>query len=50
MPDFTITVRNNGPLPLEGDIAILDQAGNGLRLGVRGLRAAPAGAEGLTPW
>jgi CDGSH-type Zn-finger protein len=33
MPDFKITVRNDGPLRLEGDIAILDQGGQpwGLR-------------------
>jgi CDGSH-type Zn-finger protein len=27
MPDFKITVRNDGPLRLEGDIAVLDQSG-----------------------
>jgi CDGSH-type Zn-finger protein len=27
MPDFTITVRNNGPLRLEGDIRLLDESG-----------------------
>jgi CDGSH-type Zn-finger protein len=27
MSDFKITVRNNGPLRLEGDIAILDEDG-----------------------
>ena len=27
MADFKVVVRNNGPLRLEGDIAILDQDG-----------------------
>ena len=27
MSDFKITVRNNGPLRLEGDIALLDEDG-----------------------
>ena len=27
MSDFKITVRNNGPLRLEGDIALLDESG-----------------------
>jgi CDGSH-type Zn-finger protein len=28
MSDFKITVRNSGPLRLEGDITILDEEGN----------------------
>ena len=28
MSDFKITVRNNGPLRLEGDITLLDESGN----------------------
>lgn len=27
MPDFKVIVRNNGPLRLEGDIALCDQDG-----------------------
>ncbi len=27
MPDMKVMVRNNGPLRLEGDIALLDQEG-----------------------
>ncbi len=27
MSDFKITVRNNGPLRLEGDITLLDESG-----------------------
>jgi CDGSH-type Zn-finger protein len=27
MSDFRITVRNNGPLRLEGDITLLDESG-----------------------
>lgn len=35
MPDFKITVRNDGPLRLEGDIAILDESGKAWGLGGR---------------
>lgn len=35
MPDFKITVRNDGPLRLEGDIALFDQAGQAWGLGGR---------------
>ena len=35
MPDFKVTVRSNGPLRLEGDIAIFDQDGKAFGLGGR---------------
>jgi CDGSH-type Zn-finger protein len=35
MSDFRITVRNNGPLRLEGDITILDESGQPWRLAGR---------------
>jgi len=35
MADFKITVRNDGPLRLEGDIALLDQSGRPWGLGGR---------------
>jgi len=35
MPDFKVTVRNNGPLRLEGDITICDEAGRSFGLGGR---------------
>ncbi len=35
MPNFKITVRNNGPLRLEGDITICDQEGTRFGLGGR---------------
>jgi CDGSH-type Zn-finger protein len=35
MSDFKITVRSNGPLRLEGDIALLDASGKPFGLGGR---------------
>jgi len=35
MSDFTITVRNDGPLRLEGNIALLDQEGRAFGFGGR---------------
>jgi len=35
MSDFKVIVRNNGPLRLEGDIAIVDQDGKGFGLAGR---------------
>jgi CDGSH-type Zn-finger protein len=35
MSDFKVIVRNNGPLRLEGDIAIVDQDGNAFGLAGR---------------
>ncbi len=35
MPDFKVIVRNNGPLRLEGDIAIVDQDGRAFGLAGR---------------
>jgi CDGSH-type Zn-finger protein len=35
MSDFKITVRNNGPLRLEGDITLLDAGGKRFGLGGR---------------
>lgn len=35
MSDFRITVRRNGPYRLEGDITLLDEAGNRYGLGGR---------------
>lgn len=35
MSDFKITVRNDGPLRLEGDIALLDESGKPWGLGGR---------------
>jgi len=35
MADFKITVRNDGPLRLEGDITLLDQSGRPWGLGGR---------------
>ncbi len=35
MSDFTVTVRNNGPLRLEGDITLTDQDGRAFGLGGR---------------
>ena len=35
MSNFTVTVRNNGPLRLEGDITLADQDGRPFGLGGR---------------
>jgi len=35
MSDFTVTVRNKGPLRLEGDITLVDQDGRAFGLGGR---------------
>ncbi len=35
MSDFRVTVRNNGPLRLEGDITLCDQDGKPFGLGGR---------------
>ena len=35
MADFKITVRNSGPLRLEGEIALLDESGKAWGLGGR---------------
>ena len=35
MSDFTVTVRNNGPLRLEGEITIVDQDGRAFGLAGR---------------
>ena len=35
MADFKITVRNDGPLRLEGDVALFDQDGRAWGLGSR---------------
>lgn len=35
MSDFKVIVKNNGPLRLEGDIAIVDQDGKGFGLAGR---------------
>jgi CDGSH-type Zn-finger protein len=35
MPDFKVSVRNNGPYRLEGDIALCDQDGNSFGLAGR---------------
>jgi CDGSH-type Zn-finger protein len=37
MSDFKVTVRNNGPLRLEGDITIVDQDGKAFGLAGRTL-------------
>ena len=37
MPDLKVIVRNNGPLRLEGEIALSDQEGNPFGLGGRKL-------------
>jgi CDGSH-type Zn-finger protein len=35
MPDFKVSVRNNGPYRLEGDIAMLDEDGKAFGLAGR---------------
>jgi CDGSH-type Zn-finger protein len=37
MADFKVIVKNNGPLRLEGDILICDEAGRSFGLGGRGV-------------
>jgi CDGSH-type Zn-finger protein len=51
MADFKVIVKNNGPLRLEGDILVCDEAGKAFGLGGRtGVSLCRCGQSGNKPF